>query len=135
MAFIEWTHDLAVGFRSIDQEHRELVALANDLLGTARSHRDITLFELRMDLLIKHALAHFAHEERLMRETKYRDAEPHALQHRSLITQIRVLRTAVHEGLLAWDPEMVRLIRDWLLVHICESDRPLAAYLAKRSGR
>jgi hypothetical protein len=39
------------------------------------------------------------------------------------------MRTAVIEDLLDWDDEMIRLIRDWLLVHIIEADRPLAVYL------
>jgi hemerythrin-like metal-binding protein len=129
MAFIVWNDDLAVGLPKLDQEHRELVALVGDLFNTADSPRDVGLFEWRMDLLIKHTLAHFAFEERLMHETNYRYRQPHQLQHRALIMQIRILRTAVIEDLLDWDDEMIRLIRDWLLVHIIEADRPLAAYL------
>jgi hemerythrin-like metal-binding protein len=129
MAFIVWNDDLAVGSPKLDQEHRELVALVGDLFNTADSPRDVGLFEWRMDLLIKHTLAHFTFEERLMHETNYRYRQPHQLQHRALIMQIRILRTAVIEDLLDWDDEMIRLIRDWLLVHIIEADRPLAAYL------
>jgi hemerythrin len=129
MAFIAWHDDLAVGVSKLDQEHRQLVALVGDLFNTAESSRDVALFEWRMDLLIKHTLAHFAFEERLMHETNYRHRQPHQLQHRALIMQIRILRTAVIEDLLDWDDEMIRLIRDWLLVHIIEADRPLAAYL------
>jgi hemerythrin len=118
----------------LDREHRELVALVGDLFTTADSRRDIALFELRMDLLIKHTLAHFACEERLMHETNYSDRQPHQLQHRALIMQIRVLRTAVIEDVCDWNDEMIRLIRDWLLVHIIEADRPFAAYLRKFSA-
>jgi hypothetical protein len=35
------------------------------------------------------------------------------------------------EDLVDCNEEMIRLIRDWLLVHIIEADRPLAAYLRK----
>ncbi len=129
MAFMEWHDDLTVGVPKLDQEHRQLVALVGDLFNTADSPRDVALFEWRMDLLIKHTLAHFTSEERLMHETNYRDRQTHQLQHRALIVQIRVLRTAVAEDLLVWNEDMVRLIRDWLLVHIIEADRPLAAYL------
>ena len=129
MAFIAWHDDLAVGLPKLDQKHRELVALVSDLFNTADSPRDVALFEWRMDLLIKHTLAHFAFEERLMHETNYQHRQPHQLQHRALIMQIRILRTAVIEDLLDWDDEMIRLIRDWLLVHLIEADRPLAAYL------
>ena len=82
-----------------------------------------------MDLLIKHTLAHFAYEERLMRETNYPDREAHRLQHRALIMQIRVLRTALIENVLEWNDEVIRLIRDWLLLHMVEADRPLGAHL------
>jgi hypothetical protein len=57
MALIEWNDDLALGLHKVDQEHRELVALVSDVFHTANSHRDLGLFEWRMDLLIKHALA------------------------------------------------------------------------------
>jgi hemerythrin len=131
MALIEWNDDLALGLQKVDQEHRELVALVSDLFHTANSPRDLGLFEWRMDLLIKHTLAHFAFEERLMHETNYPGRQPHQLQHRALIMQVRVLRTALTEDLLDWNDDIVRLIRDWLLVHIIKADRPLAAYLRK----
>ena len=126
---MEWNDDLALGVAELDREHRELVALVSDLFITADSRRDVALFEWRMDLLIKHTLAHFAYEERLMQETNYPDKEAHQLQHRALIMQIRVLRTALIENVLEWNDEMIRLIRNWLLVHIIEADRPLGAYL------
>ncbi len=64
-----------------------------------------------------------------MHEMNYRDRQTHQLQHRALIAQIRVLRTAVAKDLLVWNEDMVRLMRDWLLAHIIEADRRLAAYL------
>ena len=129
MASIEWHDDLAVGVSQLDREHRELVALVGDLFNTADSRRERALFEWRMDLLIKHTLAHFAGEERLMHETNYPDRQSHQLQHRALIMQIRILQTAMIEDLLAWNDATIRLIHDWLLVHIIEADRRLAAYL------
>ena len=85
----------------------------------------------RPGLVTEHTLAHFAYEERLMQERNCPDTEAHQLQHRALIMQIRVLRTALIENVLEWNDEMIRLIRDWLLVHIIEADRPLGAYLRK----
>jgi hemerythrin len=68
MAFMEWHDDLAVGVPKLDQEHRQLIALVGDLFNTADSPRDVALFEWRMDLLIKHTLAHFTFEERDARD-------------------------------------------------------------------
>ena len=134
MASIEWHDDLAVGVSELDREHRQLVALVGDLFNAANSRRDKALFEWRMDLLIKHTLAHFADEERLMHETNYPDRQSHQLQHRMLIMQIQILQTAVIEDLRDWNDETIRLIHDWLLVHIVEADRTLAAYLRNFSA-
>jgi hemerythrin-like metal-binding protein len=128
MAFMEWHDDLAVGVPKLDQEHRQLIALVGDLFNTADSPRDVALFEWRMDLLIKHTLAHFTFEERDARDELPEQANTPASAS-GLIVRIRVLRTAVAEDVLVWNEDMVRLIRDWLLVYIIEADRPVAAYL------
>jgi hypothetical protein len=47
---------------------------------------------------------------------------------------LRILQTAVIEDLRDWNDETIRLIHDWLLVHIIEADRTLAAYLRNFSA-
>jgi hemerythrin len=97
-----WTEELAVGHAKMDRDHRQLVALVNDLFNNA----DAALFDWRMDVLIKHTLAHFELEEDLMRAATYPYLAAHADKHRALIVQIRILRTSLAEGLVDWSPEI-----------------------------
>ena len=71
MALIEWRSAFNVGVPSVDHEHQELIKLINDLHAHVQQPQpSLTVGEFLGEIYARIA-AHFALEERVMREHHY----------------------------------------------------------------
>ena len=100
MSLITWKPEYSVGNAGIDQEHRELIdtinALHDDLKRTASAERVVE----SLGEIYANVAAHFALEERIMRDTGYDDYAPHKEDHESLLDQIaEIIDTLEMKGL------------------------------------
>jgi hemerythrin-like metal-binding protein len=88
MPLLQWKDSYSVGIEAVDYEHKELIELINrlyDELGAA----DYPLFASAFfGDLIKAISAHFALEERFMRERGYDQFPQHKADHERLLDDI-----------------------------------------------
>jgi hemerythrin len=126
-----WSEDLAVGVAQIDQQHRELFRRFDDILEACRQgHGRSRLVELH-DFLAEYVETHFGDEEALMRSKGYPRLDEHLAQHAKYRTQMESLSAilAVQEPSIALLVETNQKVMAWLMEHIRNTDRALAAYL------
>jgi hemerythrin-like metal-binding protein len=89
MALLEWKEYFSTGIEAVDHEHRELIALVNRLheeLMAAPSQPSVEAF---FGDVLKGISAHFALEERFMREQRYDGLKDHKADHERLLDEIR----------------------------------------------
>ena len=89
MALLEWKEEFSIGIASVDFEHRELIGFINQLhehLTTGDSEFSVADFLGELCSMIS---AHFALEEKLMRELGYDEYEDHKVDHEHLLDEIR----------------------------------------------
>lgn len=125
---IEWQERYAVGVAVIDGQHREMLELVNRLLqglGEGREREELveTLREL-----VRATEHNIATEERLMQEHGLAPAH-HADAHTRLLEAIRRFDLRLDPAGLAASASW---LREWLLGHIDEDDRPFAEQLRSR---
>jgi len=125
---IPWLERYEVGVAVIDGQHREMLGLVNRLLeglGAGLEHDE--LVEVLREL-VRATEHNIATEERMMQEQGLSPLR-HADAHTRLLEAIRRfdLRLDAH-GLAA----SAAWLRDWLIGHIDEDDRPLAEMLRAR---
>jgi hemerythrin len=107
MGLLHWDDRYSVGIAAVDHEHQELIALINRLYveATAQGSREAALGFFGD--LFKAISAHFALEERFMRERDYDQVTQHKNDHERLLDEIRDLMEAYEasskfdDGLLA----------------------------------
>ena len=89
MVLLEWKDKYSVGVDAVDHEHKELIDLINRL-HTELSAKDakLTVTAFFGDLL-KGISAHFALEEKFMRERGYGKFAEHKGDHERLLGEIR----------------------------------------------
>jgi hemerythrin-like metal-binding protein len=132
MALIEWSEALSVGIPSIDEQHRELVDIINDLHGAMlRREAREALAEI-FERLAEYTERHFAHEEMLFDQFGYEGASAHKTQHSMLIAKVNELRGQFESGRVTVTMEVMEFLRDWLRNHIAVSDRRYAPFLKER---
>lgn len=98
MAIIDWTAEFELGVPDIDKEHRELIALINELhseIGDTASTGDIVT---RLQEIYRQIADHFAHEEQHMRESRYLSYAEHKEDHEILLDDLRDIIKQVEDA-------------------------------------
>jgi hemerythrin len=89
MGLLHWEKRYSVGIEAVDHEHRELVDLINRLYEEARVRGSKVAVLGFFGDLFKAISAHFALEERVMRERGYDQLTQHKNDHERLLDEIR----------------------------------------------
>ena len=132
MPFIEWKESHRIGVEKLDEDHRHLLDLANELhAGIARSHGDggfeDVVDELRtmlhvLDGLIDYATDHFASEEECMLEHDCPDYAEMKQAHEQFMSLAQDLRRAFDEGRALSSQEILESIKEWFETHVLGLD-------------
>ena len=91
MSLLVWKPEYSVGVESVDFEHREMISLINEIYEEMKLRNDADSLEQFLGDVHFAISAHFALEERLMRESQYPEYEAHKEDHEELLDQLRDL--------------------------------------------
>ena len=134
MRYIPWNPALETGNAEVDEQHRALYALVNDLNAAALVDIDDTQIAHQLARILRYAVTHFATEQALMEESGYPRAEAHMAIHNDFADAAEELARAYGSGTGTSAVELAIFMQDWLETHIREEDRPLVEYLRAWTG-
>lgn len=130
-----WTESLAVGHRTIDDQHRELIDRFRGLLEACKAGKGKEKVAELFGFLDAYALSHFRAEEKLMAEHGYPGLLEHKSQHAWFVGKLAELK-----GTLQADGPSFHLViaanqtlLDWIVEHIRSTDVRFGKYLQGRS--
>ncbi|MDH3231628.1 MAG: hemerythrin family protein [Alphaproteobacteria bacterium] len=121
---------LKYGFRTgndrLDCQHRKLIEAMEELCDSFDSAVSTDAVSDCFDALYAQVSAHFALEERLMRERRHASCDAHKADHERLLEQIRHMIEAYEEGKCADCGTSLRACLDtWLSDHVRNADAAL----------
>ena len=113
MSLIQWKDEFSVGVAAVDFEHREMIELINSLDADMVEHATQTTVIQALGEIYARISAHFALEEKIMRDAFYDGYNAHKQDHESLLDELlniidgvddagRYDRAALSSGLEAW---------------------------------
>jgi len=130
MPFIVWTNEMSVDVKMLDNDHKKLAILINDLHAGLMAGRNREELERILDELVGYTRLHFAHEERILAEAGYRGAATHKQEHEEKIKQVLDLQARFRGASeSAADLEVLDQLKDWLFLHLEHSDKEFVAHL------
>ncbi len=134
-----WDERFATGIEIVDDQHRRLVAVLNELATAVAFERGREALESVFDALVAYAGYHFETEEAVWADALGDDAETqgHRRTHAGFVEQVLALRrqTASAAAHHATTEDVLEFLVRWLAGHILESDRYMAqVVLARRDG-
>jgi len=91
MPLLEWKSEYSVGVPAVDYEHQELIGLINELHGGLEQEEAPEAVSDFLGEIYAQISAHFALEERVMRERGYDQFLEHKADHDRLLDEIRDL--------------------------------------------
>lgn len=134
MAYFEWGDDLVVGNKLLDDDHRDLIGLVNELhTATSRGEGREVVGSI-LERLIDYTSSHFEREEAHMEKVGYPKLAQHRLQHEAMLKQARALQARFEEGNITVAAQVSALLRDWLSLHIRREDKAMARLLTTSDG-
>jgi hemerythrin len=130
MSLIEWTNDISVGIASIDEQHKKLIAMLNELYNASNDGLGAQAVGQTLSGLIQYTIEHFQYEEQLFAQTNYPAAEEHKREHEELTRTVMDIREKFQEKPSATMPqEVLQFLVKWILDHTMGSDKNYSAHL------
>ncbi|RDH87178.1 MAG: hypothetical protein DIZ77_18720 [endosymbiont of Seepiophila jonesi] len=127
--FIEWSESMSVGNPSIDQDHKIIVKLINQLHHHVGAVEDRKALGSALNTLIDYTLYHFSREERVMLACRYPSFENHKRQHDKLIEQVvNIARRFSEKKENIVKDELLGFLKNWLINHILKQDMKFCPY-------
>lgn len=128
---IQWTPDLAVGVKQIDDQHKELYSRINQLLEACGQGKGREAVAEILRFLEEYVVTHFGDEEKYMKMYSYPGYTAHKSQHTLFIDSLKELK----DTFAKYGPGINLIIStnhvvvDWLNNHIRQTDTKLGAFL------
>lgn len=126
---ISWTNDLSVGVAKIDEQHKALVSLINELNSAMRQRRSEEVLAGVLDRLKQYTVKHFATEEEFFDRYGYAEAPAHKKAHRDLVEKVLAFEQELKSGRAKVTMEIMRFLKEWLVGHIMGTDKRYGPFL------
>ena len=97
---LQWQERYAIGIPAVDHEHQELIRMINDLVMRILEGTDVAFVSDSLGDILSAIGAHFALEEKIMRDRHYDQYFDHKSDHDRLLDQLRDLPQAAALGRL-----------------------------------
>ena len=88
MSLINWRDEFCVGVDAIDHEHREMIAMINELDAAMQEAASQDVVVEALGDIYSRISAHFALEEKIMRDLHYDEFPAHKQDHELLLDKL-----------------------------------------------
>jgi len=120
---LQWKDDYNTGVTLMDQQHRRLVDLINQLFQCMKDGGDRMILTSVVDELASYTVTHFRAEENIMRKNNYPELVAHQKIHKNFIEKVGVYAGKLKSGERLSPADIYTFLKDWLISHIEKEDR------------
>ena len=127
---MQWTDDLAVNIKLIDEDHKEIIRRMNDVVEAGKMGKP-AIIERSLQMLADFCTTHFSNEENLQLRGRCPNYENHHHFHTIFLKEVYGFLDEVQaNGVSQTLTQRIHdLIESWLIDHIKFVDRNLAKHL------
>ena len=128
---IVWSSSFACGVKLIDDQHKELVTLVNDMFNhiCGNPAEERAYFKSVIDKAVKYVKIHFRTEEVIMSKTNFSGLWDHKKTHDGFILEVLEKSKAFDINGRGALNDFTKFLKEWILTHIAVMDREYFVYL------
>jgi hemerythrin len=122
MAFYEWQDSFSVGSKTMDEQHKKMIGILNqlhDAMKTGKAAKEINIIVNEMSDYTKF---HFSSEEKLMTDSQYIGLAGQKAEHAAFIKKSQEFQESIHSGKLAVRLDVLNFLKGWWTNHILVTD-------------
>jgi hemerythrin len=130
VALISWTPSMSVGIADIDDQHKKLIDLINQLHDAMRAGKGRLEILPTLESLVSYAETHFTAEEKVMERIGFPDLARHKVIHKNLTQRVQETLAQASQNQAGLSIQVINFLKDWLSNHILGEDiryKPFAA--------
>jgi hemerythrin len=134
---VTWSNSYSSGVKLIDDQHKGLVDLVNEMFNHATGNQvqELNYFNRVIHEAVNYVKVHFATEEKLMIATKFSGYAEHKKAHdRFVLTVVENIKD-YQAGKRLTLSTFTQYLRDWVLSHIAVMDKVYFEYFKKIATR
>jgi hemerythrin len=136
--FVTWDEKYSTGIQLIDDQHKELLKLTNELFANCQEGDQSAgkAFRKVLHSTVDYVKYHFSAEEKIFENINYPLAVEHKKQHESFVKRVLEDAKSFEEGKHIVPISFAKFLKDWILTHIAIHDRQYADFIQdmKRRG-
>ncbi len=133
MPFMKWDERFVIGIKEVDEQHKKLVDLINELYDAVKNpEKSMEVIDRVLKELIDYAHYHFSTEEKLMEQYNYPELEMHKKQHNAFKNKVQKFleeRESSPDQKRNLTLEVMKFLKDWLILHIMGVDKKFGPYI------
>ena len=129
---LKWSKSISVGIEEIDQQHRDLFSIINDLIHIYKQpgHRNEILRILHA--MMKYTERHFSTEDEFMTLYEFPKYLDHRKEHTDYLSKINVFLDGYEKGQDDLPKDMLMFLTTWWRDHTSGSDMDFAIWVKSR---
>lgn len=129
MPFANWNDSYSVKVQRLDDEHKKLFDIINQLHEGMKAGRGKDVLQSVIDQLLRYTEQHFKGEEGLLQQAGYPELTAHMALHQQFASKIKGFSKDFQSGAAAISVDMLEYLRNWLAQHIQGTDHQYSATL------
>ncbi|MFC1678160.1 bacteriohemerythrin [Patescibacteria group bacterium] len=126
MSLIEWQNSYSVGVQEIDEQHKKLFSILNQLFTAIDEKGDIDNIEEIMDGLIDYIQTHFSTEEKYFEEFSYDNKDAHIEEHKFYIDKVNTMIEQYENNKSFITYDILDFLENWIINHVTGTDKKYA---------
>ena len=129
MAIIQWKDNLSVNISEIDEQHKMLVTMINDLHDAMKLGKGKDALGDILNNLATYTVGHFGTEEKYFEQFDYPDTLSHRKEHQAFTEKVTGFIGSFNDGKAVLSMDVMSFLKDWLINHIQGSDKQYGPFL------
>jgi len=130
---IEWSKELETGVEEMDNQHKKLIALMNQVYALLREGKKEDACNFFREGLLSYVEKHLSDEEEFMRKIGYPELPAHEKLHEVFRREVQKLHGSVCEGDVKRFAQELSFCWGWIYTHIAKADKKYGKW-AKEKG-
>jgi len=132
VAYITWKKEYELGVPDMDNQHKRLVQLINELYVAMKSGAGGSGAGKALKGVVDYTKQHFGNEERLQQQYGYPGLGAHKTLHKELLEQVLDFKQRYESREAGIESKLAKFLKDWLINHIMGQDQKYAAHILGR---
>jgi hemerythrin len=137
LELVSWSNALSCGVKIIDDQHKGLVDLVNEMFNhvTGNQTQELDYFNRVIHETVNYVKVHFATEEKIMIATKYPGYADHKKEHDIFVLNVVENIKDYQAGKRLTLSSFTKYLKEWILSHIAVMDKGYFEHFKKIATR